>query len=441
MIPPLPAVPSGQVALFLVQLAVLLAAASGLGWLARRIGQPAVIGELLAGVLLGPSVLGHALPGLASRLWPLTGQTHLVDAVAQFGVVLLVGLAGAELDAGLVRRERRVVLWVSTGALVVPLALGIALGALAPRSLLGPGVGRLVFALFVGVALGVSAIPVIAKTLVDLNLLHRDVGQLTLAASAVDDALSWLLLSLVGVLATSPAPATSHGVARPVALAVAQMSVAVLAAVLLRRPVAAWLRRTTGGSERVAPVLLILLAGACGTAMLGLEPILGAFLVGVLLAGEEGRRALAPIRTVVLSVLAPVFLATAGLRVDVEVLRHPPVLLAAAVVVALATVGKIVGGYLGARLGGLDSWRALAIGAALNARGVVEIVVASVGLRLGVLTAATYTIVMVMAIVSSMLAPPLLRLAVGRVDRQALRPDRKWNQGPDRTIDPRARAG
>ncbi len=411
----IPAVPAAQATLLLIQLTVLLAVATVLGRIAQRFGLPAIVGELFTGVLLGPSVLGNAAPAITDRLWPRDGQTHLVDAVAQVGVVLLVALTGSELNFGELRRRRLTVTWVSSFAFVLPLLIGVLLGLAAPRVLLGQAGEREVFAAYIGVAFCVTAIPVIAKTLSDMNLLHRDVGQLALTCAAVDDAAGWFLLSLVSAVATSGISLRSESTTL---LGIAGV---VLVAWLLRRPAHAWAARaTTGdrpGGTSIAAVLVLL--GSATTAVLGLEPILGAFVVGVVLATDSGRAVLRPMRTLVLSVLAPLFLATAGLRVDLGLLGRPQVALAALVTVVLAVASKIVGGYAGARLGRLNHWEAFALGSAMNGRGLVEIVVAAIGLRLGLLTAAAYTIVVLMAIATSMLTAPLLRYTMRRVDQRA----------------------
>src|SRR6266545_3918875 len=196
-----PPLTANQVLIFLLQLAVLLLAALCLGGLARRLGLPAVVGELATGILLGPSVFGRVAPGVAGWLLPAKAdQAHLLDAVSQFSVLILVGVTGAHMDLRMVRRRSGVVVRVSLADLLIPLALGVGAGFLVPAGLLGPAANRPTFALFLGVALCVSAIPVIAKTLADLNLLHRDVGQLTLAAASIEDAVGWFLLSLVSTM-------------------------------------------------------------------------------------------------------------------------------------------------------------------------------------------------------------------------------------------------
>ena len=415
---PAPSLTSHQVMLFLLQLGVLLLLALCLGRLANRFGLPAVVGELATGVLLGPSVFGALAPGVASRLLPATAeQAHLLDAVAQFAVLLLVGVAGAHLDLKLLRRRRGVVVKVGLGSLLIPLGLGFAAGWVVPGALIGAGAQRSAFALFLGVALSVSAIPVIAKTLSDMNLLHRDVGQLTLAAAAVDDAVGWFLLSLVSAMAAGSLGAAKVGIAVLYLVGFIALA-ALLGRPLVRRAIRATSRAGDPGPVATAAVVVILLCAAASQA-LGLEAVFGAFVAGILISSAVEPRLLAPLRSVTVAVLAPLFLANAGLRIDLTALRDPAVLLTGVGMLLLATLGKFAGAYLGARAGRLSRWEGLAIGAGLNARGAVEIVVASVGLRLGVLTTATYTIVVLIAVFTSVMAPPLLRRAMNRVEQNA----------------------
>ena len=408
---------------FLVQVGLLLSVALVLGRLAARVGFPAVVGELLAGVLVGPSLLGHLTPELWHWLFPApAAQANMLNAVAQVGMLLLVGVSGMHVDLRLVRRRGATAVRVSLGGLVVPLALGLALGCVLPAALLSPTTSRTTFVVFLGVAMSVSAIPVIAKTLLDMKLLHRNVGQLTLAAGAVDDAVGWCLLSVVSAMAIG----SVHG--WQIALTVAEIIVFVLAIALIGRPVARFLFRLAGRSTDTGPTLataiILIVAGAAATKALGLEPAFGAFVVGVLL-NSTGVRAsldparLAPLRTFVLWVGAPIFLATAGLRMDLTVLGNGTVLVCALIVIAAAVLGKFGGAYLGATRSGLSGRERFALGAGMNARGVVEVVVAMVGLQLGVLTTATYSIIVLVAIVTSLMSPPLLRRAMAGVDHTA----------------------
>jgi Kef-type K+ transport system membrane component KefB len=407
--------PGHQLLVLLLQLGVLLGLALALGRLAVRLGTSAVVGELAAGVLLGPTLLGHAGPVSAWLLPADPGQWHLLDAVGQLGVLLLVGVAGMYIDLGLVRRKRLTVGWVSAGGLLVPLGFGIGAGLLVPAAMLGRGADRTVFALFLGVALAVSAIPVIARILLELRLLHRDIGQLTVSAAAVNDIAGWLLLSVVSGMAV-------HGVRGDrVALSVAALVAVVGFAVLAGRPACRAVLSLAGRSGEpgvsLATVVVLVLLSAAGTHALGLEPILGAFLAGILV-GASGRLDpdwATPLRTFVMAVLAPVFFATAGLRMDLTALARPVVLLTAVAVLAVAVASKFAGAYLGARAGRLSHWEGLALGAGLNARGVIQVVVATVGLRVGILSVEAYTVIVLVAVVTSSMAAPMLRYAMRRI--------------------------
>ncbi|MBF8194283.1 cation:proton antiporter [Nonomuraea sp. K274] len=413
---PVPPIAPGVLLIFLLQVGLLLLVALVLGRVATRFGMPALVGELGTGVLLGPSLLGHVAPEAADWLLPRdAAQFHLLDAVGQLGVLLLVGITGMHVDLDLIKRKGATAVRISVAGLVVPLLCGVAAGMLLPASLVGAQGDRTVFALFLGVALCVSAIPVIAKTLMDMNLLHREVGQLTLAAGTIDDVFGWLMLSVVSAMATTGLRAGSVavsliGLAVFVALAV---TVGRRAVGLLLRPVA----RAESSGPAVAAVVVMLLGGAAVTHAVGLEAVFGAFVLGILIGRAPGfdLARLAPLRTVVLAVLAPIFFATAGLRMDLTALRDPVILLAALAVVAIAIAGKFVGAFAGALSSRLTSWEALALGAGMNARGVIEVIVAMVGLRLGVLNTAGYTILILVAVITSLMAPPLLRLAMTRV--------------------------
>jgi Kef-type K+ transport system membrane component KefB len=403
---------------FLLQVAALLGLALLLGRLAMRFGLPALVGELLTGVVLGPSLLGHLSPGLSGWLLPADpDQMHLLDGLGQFGVLLLVGVAGAHLDLAGLRRRRATALRISAFGLALPLSLGIGAGLLAPRELVADGSDRLTFAVFIGVAMSVTAIPVIAKALADMRLLHRDIGQLILTAGMIDDTVGWFGLALVSAMATSGLTGGT------VATSVLELALVVLFAVLVGRHVIRWVMRTAARSGETGPVVaaavVLIILGAAGTQSLGLEAVFGAFLTGIFVAGAVEPARLAPLRTVVLAVLAPIFLATAGLRIDLAGLADPQVAIAAVVALSIAIAGKFGGAYLGARTSRMSHWEGLALGAGMNARGVVEIVVAMVGLRLGVLTPATFTIVVLIAIVTSLMAPPILRLAMARVEQTA----------------------
>jgi Kef-type K+ transport system membrane component KefB len=410
--------PSGHSLLvFILQIGVLLLLAVLLGRLAQRLGMPAIVGELGAGVLLGPSLFANVAPGFAEWLFPQRAeQMHLLDAVTQLGVLLLVGLTGMHVDMRLIRRRGTSAAKVSLAGLIVPLGLGVWLGLQLPSSLRQDNADPLVFALFIGVAMSVSAIPVIARTLIDMKLIHRNIGQMILVTAMLSDAVGWLLVSVVTAMATTGLRAGQ--VSLSLLYLAGVVAFAATAGRLLVRWVMRMARRSSDRGVSLAVMVIMIVLSAAGTHALGLEAILGAFLCGILISSckDVDGAALEPLNTTVLSVLAPLFFATVGLRMDLTALADPDLLLAALAVVSVAVVGKFLGAFLGAVTSRMNRWEALALGAGMNARGMVEVIIAMIGVRLGLLTTEMYTIVVLVAVLTSLMAPPLLRIAMNRVE-------------------------
>ena len=405
--------------LFFLQFTLLLVVARALGELAVRAKLPSVVGELLGGFLIGPSLLGAVAPGLFETIFPGNAeQFHLLEIVSWLGVIMLLILTGLETDIGLIVKKGRGAAAISLGGVVVPFASGITLGFLLPESFLAAPDKRLVFALFLGTAMSISAIPVIAKVLMEMKIIRRDIGQVTLAAGMIDDTIGWILLSVVAGLATSG----SIDVAAAGQSVLSVLVVLVLAFTVGRRFVS-WVIRGLDnlvGGDMVKITGLMVLALAFGTVThgLGLEAVLGAFLAGILV-GQVKRfddRLRHVFEQVALGVFAPVFFAASGLRVDLAKLVEPRVLLVGLIVLAVAIGGKFLGAYVGARATKLGHWEALSLGAGMNARGAMEIIVATIGLSRGILTQEMYSIILMVAIVTSLMAPPLLRWTLSRVE-------------------------
>lgn len=403
-----------QLLVFWLQLALLVAVARGLGGLFRRVGQPAVIGELAAGLLLGPSLLGRLAPGAFAFLFPDDPvQGGALLAVSWIGVALLLVVAGFETDLKLLATLGRGAATVSLGSLLVPLLGGVALGFALPDTFQGSSELPVVFALFFGIALAVSALPVVAKILMDLDLMRRDVGQVIIAAGISNDLIGYLGLGVLAGLATGGgfdplelawtlALVTAFGFA---ALTVGQRGIDTA----LR-----YARREEGDTRTFTVLLLSVLVFGAVTQAIGVEAVLGAFLAGIVL----GRSRYLPahvtrtFESVVSAFFAPVFFATAGLSVDLGLLATFPVALWTAIAVAIAAATKVIGSLVGAYAGGMTTRQGLAIGVGLNARGAIGVVVAAIGLGLGVLNAQSYTVVVVISIATSVMAPPLLRRAL-----------------------------
>ena len=408
-----------EVLQLVVQIAVLLAAARFLGGLAQRLGQPQVVGEILAGVVLGPSLLSGLVPWVGEWVLPQTqAQGYMLEVVALIGVMLLLVLTGLETDIGLIRRRVGVAFGVAVGGLAVPFVTGLLLGFALPDDLLVEPSDRTVFALFLATALSISAIPVLAKILMDLDLMRREFGQTVLAAGMIDDITGWTMLGLVTALAS--AESLSLG---SVAQTAAMVGIFIVATVtvgkfLVERGLDLIQDRFRGRDLILTLVVVLAFGWGALSQALRLEPVIGAFAVGILF----GRLSRLPsdvvhkLEGMALAVFAPIFFAVAGLKVNLSSILEPRLLLVALLVIAVATFGKVAGAYAGARwLSGQEHWLALAYGAGLNARGAVEIIIATIGLSLGILTTEVFSIIVLMAVVTSLMAPSALRYCLTRV--------------------------
>jgi Kef-type K+ transport system membrane component KefB/nucleotide-binding universal stress UspA family protein len=417
-----------ELLIVLIQLAVLLLVSRTAGELMQKVNLPPVVGELLAGVLLGPSVLGALLPSFQSQIFPRDQmQSNLLAVVSWLGVLFLLIVTGLETDLNLIIRKGKTALMISMGGIVVPFITGLGLGYFLPDSFLADPSKRLVFMLFIATAMSISAVPVIAKVLMDLNLIRRDIGQITLAAGMTDDTIGWILLSVVAGLATS-GTVDIKSVLGSVLGAVLFLAFAFTVGRSLMIQVLRWVDDRVGGpTASLSAVLVIGLAASALTHSLGIEAALGAFVTGIL-AGQAprfSREAGRTLELITVSFLAPIFFAAAGLKVNLLQLLTPKIFLVGLVVLVIACIGKFTGAYIGSRLSGLSHWEGLALGSGMNARGAMEIIVATIGLSLGVLNQQMYSIIVMVAIVTSLMAPPLLRwtlthVAIGEEEAQRL---------------------
>lgn len=423
MAQPFTAASHHDILVLLVQLAVLLFTARILGEIAARLGQPTVVGEILAGVLLGPSFLSSLVPALGDWIVPHTPvQGYLLELVSLLGAMFLLLITGLETDIALIKRQARSAFGVAIGGLLLPLVVGFALGQIIPDSLLVSPENRLVFAMFLAIALAISAIPVIAKVLMDLNLMRRDVGQTIIAAAMIDDTTGWILLSVVIGLASSGV-ITAAGVAQSVLSVVAFLFISFTAGRLLIRWLLDFTQKRLQIRDRFLTlvVLAMFVWGAVAQA-LNLEALLGAFVVGILFSMMPRLHGdvVHTIESIAVAIFAPIFFATAGLKVNVLQLLQPDLLLIGIVLIFAAVFCKVVGVYIGARLiGGSDHWTALFFGAGLNARGSMGIIVATIGLTLNVLTQAMFSLTVVMAVFTSLIAPAMMRWALAHIQPNA----------------------
>jgi Kef-type K+ transport system membrane component KefB/nucleotide-binding universal stress UspA family protein len=411
----LPALSNHSLVLLWVELAALILAARALGALARRWGQPSVVGELLAGLILGPSVFGQLWPtGFAWFLPPGHRQGDLLLTVAALSLVLLLVVIGAETDLPLIRSLGRAAGSVSAFSLVVPFAAGLGAAVLLPAVLLGPHHNRLLFALLIAGAVSVSSLPVIAKIITGLGAVRRNFGQLALAAGTANDVFGFLVVAVATGLAGAGMASGSQ-----LAVALAGLGFLIVVAFTVgQRAVDAMLRHVRRLGPNVTGSLGICIAtalvAAAATQAIGVEGALGGFLAGVLLGRSrfqqgEGLRHLERLST---AFLAPIYFSTAGLRVNLADLATLPVLVSFLVLTVVAAVAKFAGAALGARLARLPRREALALGVGLNGRGALQVIIATAGLATGAFGQQAYTIVILLSIVTSVATPPLLRTIV-----------------------------
>jgi Kef-type K+ transport system membrane component KefB len=390
----------------LLALATVVALARACGRLARRVGQPAVVGEMLAGIVLGPSLLGHLAPGASAFLVPGEVVPHL-HVVAQIGIALYMFVVGLQFDVTAIGRRTRAATFVSLSGIAIPLLLGGALGAAIFPVLAPAAVTRSAFVPFFAVAMSMTAFPVLARLVADRGLQGTPLGVMALTCAALGDAIAWCLLAVVvGIASRRP----GAGLAT---LGLTAAYVAVLLGVarpLLRRLARREERRATLAPATIASVLFALLLSSVTAEWVGLHALFGAFLVGAIVPAEGllARRLTARLEAPVSALLLPVFFASVGLRTELGRLSGSQAWLLCALVVSVAFVGKLGGTLVAARLSGMGWRRAASLGALMNTRGLMELVVLNVGLDLGVVSAPLFTMMVVMALATTVAAGPLL---------------------------------
>lgn len=413
------AAPHDDILMLLIQIVVLLLAARGLSEIATRLKQPSVIGEILAGILLGPSfaaTLFPALNGIIVPIEPVPG--YLLETISLIGALFLLLITGLEMDLTLIRQHARTALGVSIGGIILTFSSGFLLGQFLPERLLAEQHNRLVTSLFVATAMSISAIPVLARVLMDMNLMRRNLGQTMIAAGMSDDTIGWILLSIVIGLAGG-ADFTAGDVSWIIGKVLLFIGISfTLGTYLVSYLVNFVQRHIVIPGALLTTIVLVMFSLSAVTQALGLEPVLGAFVTGIILS--RGVNLPKPItetlHSISLSVFTPIFFAVAGLKVNLGALLDVKMAILTLMVILIATLGKVAGTYLGARLiGRLKPINALSFGAGMNARGAMEILIATIGLSLGILSQDLFSMIVIMAMVTSLMAPPMLRWVVKRI--------------------------
>ena len=405
-------------AVFAAELILLLLAGRLLGEGLSRLGQPALFGQLLAGVLLGPSIFGAFFPELRQMLFPDSKTLKsMIDGIAQTGILLLLLLTGMETNLALIKRRRRTVVSSSLFGIAVPFACGVALAYALPGTVIPELSTRLVTALFLGTALAISSVKIVAMVLMEIGAIRRDLGQLILATAILDDTIALIIIAVISGIA-------AHGAVDLASIGASLAGTALFLAfsfTIGRRLVAAlivWVNdNLTIEVPVITAILVVMLAMALTTELIGVHTALGAFIAGVLIGQSpiltehiEGQ-----LRGFIMAFFSPIFFAVAGLGMDLRTLLDPTLALFTLAVVVVASLGKFVGALIGGRAGGLTTREALALAAGLNGRGSTEVIIATIGLSMGALGNQLYTMIVAMAVITTMAMPPMLRWMMARV--------------------------
>jgi Kef-type K+ transport system membrane component KefB/nucleotide-binding universal stress UspA family protein len=405
-------------AVFIAELGLLLVVGRLMGEAAQRIGQPPVMGQLIGGLLLGPSFFGLLWPSAQHALFPGTAeQKSMIDAVSQLGILMLLLLTGMETDLQLVRRVGRAAVTVAAAGVAVPFVCGFALGEMLPAELLPRPDARLVTAIFLGTALSISSVKIVAMVVREMNFMRRDLGQIIVASAILEDTIGWVIIAVAFGLA-SAGTIDLWSVGRAVVGTALFMA---LSFTLGRRVVFRLIRWTNDNFESEFPVittiLVIMAAMALTTQLIGVNTVLGAFVAGILI-GESPiltRHIDEQLRGIIVALFMPVFFGLSGLSADLTVLKDPSLALLAVGLILIASVGKFTGAFVGGKLGGLSGAESLALGCGMNARGSTEVIVASIGLSMGVLNKNLFTLIVTMAVVTTMVMPTMLKWALKRL--------------------------
>ncbi|MER9587492.1 cation:proton antiporter [Mesorhizobium australicum] len=417
--------------LFVAEIVLLLLVGRGLGEIFQRFGQPAIMGQLIGGILLGPSLFGWLWPSAQHLIFSTDpAQKGMIDAVSQLGILLLLLLTGMETDLRLVRRVGAACFSISITGVVLPFACGFALARVLPDSLLPEPSERIVAGLFLGTALSISSVKIVAMVVREMNFMRRNLGQVIVSSAIIEDTIGWLIIAVTFGIATNGSLQVL-----PLITTVAEVALFMVFSFTIGRRLVFTLIRWSNDSFRseyavISVIVIIMGVMALITNLIGVHTVLGAFVAGILVGESpilsdhiEGQ-----LRGVITALFMPVFFGMAGLSADLTVLTDPTLALLTLALVLIASIGKFSGAFLGGRLAGMSLKESTAVGSAMNARGSTEVIVASIGLSMNILSHNLFTMIVTMAVITTLAMPPMLRWALGRLpvgDTEKQRVDRE----------------
>jgi Kef-type K+ transport system membrane component KefB/nucleotide-binding universal stress UspA family protein len=409
---------AGSDAIFIAEVGLLLVVGRLMGEAAQRIGQPPVMGQLLGGLMLGPSLFGLFWPSAQHALFSVdAAQKGMIGAVSQLGILMLLLLTGMETDLQLVRRVGRAAVTVAAAGVAVPFVCGFALGEFLPAELLPKPDARLVTAIFLGTALSISSVKIVAMVVRQMNFMRRDLGQIIVASAILEDTVGWVIIAVAfGVASAGTIDLWSVG------RTVVGTALFMVASFTIGRPIVFSVIRWTNDNFKsefpvITAILVIMITMALITDWIGVKDVLGAFVAGILI-GESPiltRHIDEQLRGLITALFMPVFFGIAGLSADLTVLKNPELALLTVGLILIASIGKFTGAFVGGKIGGLSRAESLALGCGMNARGSTEVIVATIGLSMGVLSQNLFTLIVTMAVVTTLTMPPMLRWALQRL--------------------------
>ncbi|HWA68289.1 MAG TPA: cation:proton antiporter [Rhizomicrobium sp.] len=407
--------------ILVAEILLLLIVGRVLGEGMQRIGQPALMGTLLAGIILGPSLFGWLWPEAQHFLFPQDEtQKGMIDGLSQVGILMLLLLTGMETDLKLVRKSGFAAAAIALCGIAFPFACGFALGEFGPAAVFGGG-NHLATSLFLGTALSISSIKIVAMVVREMNFMRRNLGQIIVATAIMEDTCGWVIMAIIfGITGANTGGGASHGLDWwMVGKTVAGVALFLVFCFTIGRwlvfSAIRWVNDTFRSDFPVISMIIVIMGSfALITQLLGVRTVLGAFMAGVLI-GES------PILTdhiknqmrgMITAFFMPIFFGMSGLSADLTILKDGKIAGLTALLVLIASVGKFSGAFAGAMIGRLKWREGVALGCAMNARGSTEVIVASIGLSMGALTQNLYTMIVTMAVVTTMAMPPMLRAAL-----------------------------
>lgn len=398
-----------QLATLLVQIGVILVAIRIVGWIFRRMHQPQVVGEMVAGILLGPSVFGSLAPAVSAKLFPERSLGFL-NALSQVGLILFLFLVGLEHDPAKLKGRSGMAVIASHASILVPFLLGATLALFLYPRLSDDSISFTHFALFMGTAMSITAFPVLARILEERDLVRTSVGSAAIVCAAVDDVTGWLVVAAVLLLVHAETKHIPIWIAVPATAAYAGVMLTGARRVFGRLGVAFEARRQQLTHDLFALILLIAVASACFTEKLGIHPLFGAFLAGIAMPKDTAfvQALSAKLEGLTVVLLLPLFFAFSGLRTRIGLLNGTDLWLYFGAILVTAISGKLGGAAVAARSMGVPWREATSLGVLVNTRGLVELVVLNIGLDAGIISPALFAIMVLMAITTTFMTTPLL---------------------------------